>query len=49
LAEALAALDVTLDAADLAAIESAVPPGSAAGTRYDAHQMQMLDSERPAA
>jgi aryl-alcohol dehydrogenase-like predicted oxidoreductase len=49
LEEALGALEVTLDADDLAAIERAVPPGSAAGTRYDAHQMQMLDSERPAA
>ncbi len=45
LAEALGALDVTLSADDLAAIEAAVPPGAAAGTRYDAHQMRMLDSE----
>ena len=46
LAEALAALDVTLDAADLAAIEKAVPKGAAAGDRYNAHQMASLDSER---
>jgi aryl-alcohol dehydrogenase-like predicted oxidoreductase len=46
LAEALGALDVTLDADDLAAIEEAVPPGSAAGERYPAAQMTSLDSER---
>ncbi|MDX3068015.1 aldo/keto reductase, partial [Streptomyces sp. ND04-05B] len=34
LAEALGALEVTLDAADLAAIEGAVPAGAAAGERY---------------
>ncbi|MFE5509078.1 aldo/keto reductase [Streptomyces sp. NPDC056529] len=46
LAEALGALDVTLDAADLAAIEEAVPAGAAAGERYPAAQMAHLDSER---
>jgi aryl-alcohol dehydrogenase-like predicted oxidoreductase len=46
LTEALAALDVTLSAADLAAIAAAIPPGAAAGTRYPAQQMAMLDSER---
>jgi len=46
--EALAALDVTLTADDLAAIERAVPPGAAAGDRYAAQQMAMLDSERDA-
>ncbi|MEV7370080.1 aldo/keto reductase [Streptomyces sp. NPDC090301] len=45
LAEALGALDVTLDAADLAAIEEAVPAGAAAGDRYPAAQMAHLDSE----
>ncbi|MFJ3790012.1 aldo/keto reductase [Kitasatospora sp. NPDC090091] len=45
LAEALGALDVTLGAADLAAIEAAVPAGSAAGERYAAAQMAHLDSE----
>lgn len=46
LGEALGALDVTLDAHDLAAIERAVPPDAAAGDRYAAAQMAMLDSER---
>ncbi|MFI8321173.1 aldo/keto reductase [Streptomyces sp. NPDC085529] len=45
LTEALGALDVTLDAADLAAIEEAVPAGAAAGARYPAAQMAHLDSE----
>ncbi|WP_254705525.1 aldo/keto reductase [Streptomyces vilmorinianum] len=45
LAEALGALDVTLDAADLAAIEQAVPLDAAAGERYPAEQMAHLDSE----
>ncbi|MET9434284.1 aldo/keto reductase [Streptomyces sp. NPDC006551] len=45
LTEALGALDVTLDAADLAAIERAVPVGAAAGERYPAAQMAHLDSE----
>ncbi|HVV88141.1 MAG TPA: aldo/keto reductase [Kofleriaceae bacterium] len=44
--ESLAALDVTLDAADLAALEEAVPAGAVAGTRYAAPQMQHLDSEK---
>lgn len=44
--EALGALDVTLDAADLAAIEEAVPAGAAAGGRYPEAQMAHLDSER---
>jgi aryl-alcohol dehydrogenase-like predicted oxidoreductase len=45
--EALGALDVTLTSADLAAIEQAIPKGAAAGERYAASQMAMLDSERP--
>jgi diketogulonate reductase-like aldo/keto reductase len=49
LEESLAALDVRLSADDLAAIERAVPKGAAAGARYAAAQMAMLDSERPAA
>jgi aryl-alcohol dehydrogenase-like predicted oxidoreductase len=44
--EALGALDVTLTSADLAAIEQAIPKGAAAGDRYAAAQMAMLDSER---
>jgi aryl-alcohol dehydrogenase-like predicted oxidoreductase len=46
LAESLGALQVTLSAAELARIEEAVPASAVAGTRYDEHQMQMLDSER---
>ena len=46
LAEALHALDLTLSADDLAAIEAAVPDGAVAGDRYDAAQVAMLDSER---
>ncbi|MFF7729921.1 aldo/keto reductase [Streptomyces sp. NPDC008001] len=46
LTEALGALDLTLDAADLAAIEEAVPAGAAAGARYPDSQMAHLDSER---
>lgn len=45
LAEALGSLDLTLDAADLAAIEQAVPVGAATGERYPAAQMAHLDSE----
>ncbi|MEU7425161.1 aldo/keto reductase [Streptomyces sp. NPDC040750] len=46
LAESLGALDVTLDATDLAAIERAVPADAAAGDRYPTAQMAHLDSER---
>ncbi len=46
LTEALGALKVTLDEADLAAIEEAVPAGAAAGERYPEAQMAHLDSER---
>lgn len=46
LAEALGALDVTLDADDLAQIELAVPKDAAAGDRYPAAAMTHLDSER---
>jgi aryl-alcohol dehydrogenase-like predicted oxidoreductase len=45
LAESLGALEVALDAADLARIEAAVSPTLTAGTRYDAAQMAHLDSE----
>jgi hypothetical protein len=37
---------VTLNDADLTAIEAAVPRGAAAGDRYAPHQMRELDSER---
>jgi aryl-alcohol dehydrogenase-like predicted oxidoreductase len=46
LTEALGALDLGLTPQDLARLEKAVPPDAAAGTRYDAGQMNMLDSER---
>jgi aryl-alcohol dehydrogenase-like predicted oxidoreductase len=46
LAETLAALDVSLTAAEVAQIEAAVPAEAVAGARYDAHQMRMLDSEK---
>ncbi|MBW5481759.1 aldo/keto reductase [Streptomyces bambusae] len=45
LAEALGALDVTLGPEELAAVEQAVPEGSAAGARYPEAQMAHLDSE----
>ncbi|WP_034160540.1 aldo/keto reductase [Sphingomonas sp. ERG5] len=46
LSEALGALDVVLSAADLAAIEHAVPKGAAAGDRYPTPLMAHLDSEQ---
>lgn len=46
LAEALGAVEIELGAADLAAIEAAVPASAVAGERYDAQQMAILDSER---
>ncbi|MFE9253610.1 aldo/keto reductase [Streptomyces sp. NPDC006879] len=45
LAEALSALDLYLDDATLAEIETAIPAGSAAGERYPQAQMAHLDSE----
>jgi aryl-alcohol dehydrogenase-like predicted oxidoreductase len=46
LSEALGALNVQLNAADLSQIEAAIPASAVAGDRYDAGQMAMLDSER---
>ncbi|MFZ0744525.1 MAG: aldo/keto reductase, partial [Terracidiphilus sp.] len=46
LTETLHAIDVKLSARELAAIEAAVPPAAVAGTRYDEHQMRVLDSEK---
>jgi len=46
LAESLGALEVSLTQDEIAAIEAAVPADSVAGTRYDAQQMRVLDSER---
>ncbi|MFZ6656765.1 aldo/keto reductase [Undibacterium sp. TJN19] len=45
LSEALAALDIRLGAADLQAIQQAVPAEAVAGTRYNEHAMASLDSE----
>ena len=46
LADALAALEVTLTPEEIARIEAAAPADAVAGTRYDAHSMRALDSER---
>ena len=46
LAEALGALELELSAEQLADIEAAVPPGAAAGERYNEQGMAALDSER---
>jgi aryl-alcohol dehydrogenase-like predicted oxidoreductase len=46
LSEALGALDVALAPKDVARLEDAVAPDAAAGDRYDAGQMRILDSER---
>jgi aryl-alcohol dehydrogenase-like predicted oxidoreductase len=48
LSEALGALGLGLTTQDIERLEKAVPPGAAAGTRYDAHQMSVLDSEKGA-
>jgi aryl-alcohol dehydrogenase-like predicted oxidoreductase len=44
--DALGALELALTADDLAELERAVPAAAVAGTRYDAQQMSVLDSER---
>jgi aryl-alcohol dehydrogenase-like predicted oxidoreductase len=46
LAESLGALQIELSPEELTRIEEAVPAAAVAGTRYDEHQMRMLDSER---
>jgi aryl-alcohol dehydrogenase-like predicted oxidoreductase len=46
LTESLGALHLELSAEELAEIEMLVPAEAVAGTRYDAGQMKMLDSER---
>jgi aryl-alcohol dehydrogenase-like predicted oxidoreductase len=46
LAESLAAADLHLSAADLAAIEAAIPHGTAAGSRYPEAMLATMDSER---
>ena len=46
LEESLAALDVMLSTEDIARLEATFDATRVAGTRYDASQMKMLDSER---
>ena len=46
LIESLGALRISLSPSDMARIEAALPPSAVAGTRYDEHQMRLLDSER---
>ena len=46
LAESLAALEVKLSPTEIADLEAALPPEEVAGTRYDEHQMKVLDSEK---
>jgi aryl-alcohol dehydrogenase-like predicted oxidoreductase len=46
LTDALSALDVSLDASEVAALEAAVPADQVAGTRYPGPAMATLDSER---
>jgi aryl-alcohol dehydrogenase-like predicted oxidoreductase len=46
LTESLGALDMKLLPEEIAAIEEAIPADAVAGTRYDAHQMNVLDSEK---
>ena len=46
LEESLGALSIELTEDELAQIERAVPAEAVAGTRYDEHQMRILDSER---
>ncbi|HEX3469204.1 MAG TPA: aldo/keto reductase [Candidatus Elarobacter sp.] len=46
LSDLLGALDLRLSDDDLFRIEAAVPAAEVAGTRYDQHQMAVLDSER---
>jgi aryl-alcohol dehydrogenase-like predicted oxidoreductase len=46
LLESLGALNVHLTEDDVKRVEDAVPASAVAGTRYDQHQMRMLDSEK---
>ncbi|WP_445376314.1 aldo/keto reductase [Niveispirillum fermenti] len=46
LAESLGAASLVLSAAELAAIEAAIPPGAAAGDRYPEALLAHMDSER---
>jgi aryl-alcohol dehydrogenase-like predicted oxidoreductase len=44
--ESLGALEIQLSEDELQQLERAVPADAVAGTRYDEHQMRVLDSER---
>jgi aryl-alcohol dehydrogenase-like predicted oxidoreductase len=46
LAESVGAFQIALTPADMVRIEEALPASAVAGTRYDEHQMRVLDSER---
>jgi aryl-alcohol dehydrogenase-like predicted oxidoreductase len=46
LSESLAALDVELTVEEMKQLEDVVTAAGVAGTRYDEHQMRMLDSEK---
>jgi aryl-alcohol dehydrogenase-like predicted oxidoreductase len=46
LAESLGALQVTCTPEEIARVEQAIPASAVAGSRYDDHQMRILDSER---
>jgi len=46
LEESLGALDVELSPEEVSHIEDSIPAAAVAGTRYDPHQMRILDSER---
>ncbi|MEO8705213.1 MAG: hypothetical protein ABI867_34525 [Kofleriaceae bacterium] len=46
LGDALAGLEVTLDAAGITELERAVPASEIAGTRYPAPMMAHLESEK---
>ncbi|MBV9442871.1 MAG: aldo/keto reductase [Acidobacteriaceae bacterium] len=46
LEDSLRALTIQLSPDDIATLENAIPATAVAGSRYDEHQMRMLDSER---
>jgi aryl-alcohol dehydrogenase-like predicted oxidoreductase len=49
LEENVAAADISLDANDVAALDAAFPIGAAAGTRYPAESMRLLEAEQEGA
>jgi len=48
LGDAVQAVELALSLQEIAELEKAIPPDAIAGTRYDAHQMSWLDSEKKA-